>query len=124
MTEFKLLNYVLNIACKRHIILVAIICLITESLSYKFQIPRFSSSTFNDISKSTLTRMSTNSKPMKLYSSNMRERDTRPLNDTPLELCDENVAIVLDEVRQELGTLFGYDPGFIIYLYLLHHGLD
>jgi len=33
----------------------------------------------------------------------------RPLDDTPLELCDENALIVIDEVRKELGTIFGYD---------------
>mmetsp|Transcript_4319 Transcript_4319/g.6057 ORF Transcript_4319/g.6057 Transcript_4319/m.6057 type:complete len:126 (+) Transcript_4319:197-574(+) len=32
-----------------------------------------------------------------------------PLNSEPLELCDENAAIVMDELRQELGTIFGYD---------------
>ena len=25
------------------------------------------------------------------------------------QLCDENAAIVMDELRQELGTIFGYD---------------
>ena len=29
--------------------------------------------------------------------------------DPPLELCKENVDRVLDEVRRELGTVFGYD---------------
>ena len=33
----------------------------------------------------------------------------RPLDDSPLELCDENALIVIDEVRKELGTIFGYD---------------
>ena len=28
--------------------------------------------------------------------------------DPPLELCEENVDRVLDEVRRELGTVFGY----------------
>lgn len=32
------------------------------------------------------------------------------LNREPLELCEENVEIVIEEVRQELGTIFGYDP--------------
>ena len=41
----------------------------------------------------------------------MREREVRPLNDTPMELCDENVDLVMEEVRYELGTLFGYDAG-------------
>jgi hypothetical protein len=31
------------------------------------------------------------------------------LNDVPLELCEENVDAVLEEVRRELGTIFGYD---------------
>ena len=31
------------------------------------------------------------------------------LSDPPLELCEENVDRVLDQVRQELGTIFGYD---------------
>jgi len=35
----------------------------------------------------------------------------RPLDDAPLELCDENAVIVMDEVRKELGTIFGYDKG-------------
>lgn len=33
----------------------------------------------------------------------------RPLDDSPMELCDENALIVIDEVRKELGTIFGYD---------------
>ncbi|KAJ1433635.1 hypothetical protein B484DRAFT_306476, partial [Ochromonadaceae sp. CCMP2298] len=28
-----------------------------------------------------------------------------------LELCEENAEIVIEEVRQELGTIFGYDQG-------------
>ena len=31
------------------------------------------------------------------------------LNKEPLELCDENASIIIDEIRQELGTIFGYD---------------
>lgn len=31
------------------------------------------------------------------------------LNDPPLELCEENASLVLEEVRRELGTIFGYD---------------
>lgn len=34
----------------------------------------------------------------------------RPLDDLPLELCDENAEQVINEVRSELGTIFGYDP--------------
>jgi hypothetical protein len=33
------------------------------------------------------------------------------LNEPPLELCEENLEIVIEEVRQELGTIFGYDQG-------------
>lgn len=33
----------------------------------------------------------------------------KSLNDSPLELCDESVDIVLAELRRELGTIFGYD---------------
>lgn len=33
------------------------------------------------------------------------------LNKPSLELCDENIAIVMDEIKSELGTLFGYDAG-------------
>lgn len=29
----------------------------------------------------------------------------------PLELCDENAEIVMNEVKEELGTIFGYDEG-------------
>jgi len=46
------------------------------------------------------------------------------LNKPPLELCDENIDIVMDEIRKELGTLFGYDAGrlnFTIVLYFIHH---
>ena len=32
-----------------------------------------------------------------------------PLESEPLELCDENALIVLDELKKELGTIFGYD---------------
>jgi hypothetical protein len=32
------------------------------------------------------------------------------LNEEPLELCEENAVIVIDEVKEELGTIFGYDP--------------
>lgn len=31
------------------------------------------------------------------------------LDKSPLELCDENVSIVMEEIRNELGTIFGYD---------------
>ena len=31
------------------------------------------------------------------------------LESTPLELCEENALIVIDEVKRELGTIFGYD---------------
>jgi hypothetical protein len=34
----------------------------------------------------------------------------RPLDDLPLELCDESAEQVINEVRSELGTIFGYDP--------------
>ena len=37
------------------------------------------------------------------------------LNKPPLELCDENINIVMDEIRKELGTLFGYDAGRLIF---------
>ena len=33
------------------------------------------------------------------------------LESSPLELCEENAAIVIEEVRRELGTIFGYDAG-------------
>ena len=32
------------------------------------------------------------------------------LEDEPLELCDEHAELVIDEIRKELGTIFGYDP--------------
>lgn len=32
------------------------------------------------------------------------------LNDEPLELCDEHAEMVIEEIRNELGTIFGYDP--------------
>ena len=46
------------------------------------------------------------------YSSNIQlnAKKERPLDDLPLELCDENAEQVMDEVRSELGTIFGYDP--------------
>lgn len=28
----------------------------------------------------------------------------------PLELCEENAVLVVEEMRKELGTIFGYDP--------------
>ena len=48
--------------------------------------------------------------------------NSRPLDSTPLELCEENAQLVIEEVRRELGTIFGYDKasrdvgitGFII----------
>jgi len=33
------------------------------------------------------------------------------LLDDPLELCEENAKLVIDEVRHELGTIFGYNSG-------------
>ena len=33
------------------------------------------------------------------------------LTKPPLELCDENMSIVMEEVKEELGTIFGYDRG-------------
>ena len=32
------------------------------------------------------------------------------LNDCAMELCEENADILIDEIRRELGTIFGYDP--------------
>ena len=32
------------------------------------------------------------------------------LDGDPLELCEENAVLVIEEIRQELGTIFGYDP--------------
>ena len=32
------------------------------------------------------------------------------LDGEPLELCEENAVLVIEEIRQELGTIFGYDP--------------
>lgn len=34
----------------------------------------------------------------------------RALDMEPLELCQENAELVIEEVRRELGTIFGYDP--------------
>lgn len=31
------------------------------------------------------------------------------LNDPSLELCEDNVDIVVNEIKSELGTIFGYD---------------
>ena len=31
------------------------------------------------------------------------------LKDPPMELCDENASIVIEEIKTELGTIFGYD---------------
>ena len=33
------------------------------------------------------------------------------LNDSPLELDEENAELIIEEVRNELGTIFGYDKG-------------
>ena len=33
------------------------------------------------------------------------------LNDSPMELCEENAILVIEEVKAELGTIFGYDQG-------------
>lgn len=33
------------------------------------------------------------------------------LNEAPLELDEENAYKVIEEVKAELGTIFGYDPG-------------
>jgi hypothetical protein len=33
------------------------------------------------------------------------------LLDEPMELCEENAELVIQEVRDELGTIFGYDKG-------------
>ena len=32
------------------------------------------------------------------------------LDGEPLELCEENAILVIDEMKKELGTIFGYDP--------------
>jgi len=32
------------------------------------------------------------------------------LEGSPMELCEENAELVIEEVRRELGTIFGYDP--------------
>ena len=31
------------------------------------------------------------------------------LKDPPMELCDENAVLVIEEIKYELGTIFGYD---------------
>jgi hypothetical protein len=33
------------------------------------------------------------------------------LNESPMELCEENAILVIEEVKAELGTIFGYDQG-------------
>ena len=33
------------------------------------------------------------------------------LNESPMELCEENAVLVIEEVKAELGTIFGYDQG-------------
>lgn len=97
------------------LIMILIICLVDLNCSIakaSFRpTPRYMNYITNSFNtqpqQSVLLMQST----MTLYSSNMREREVRPLNDTPMELCDENVDIVMEEVRYELGTLFGYDAG-------------
>ena len=49
-----------------------------------------------------------NHKPINVFE--LYAKKERPLDDLPLELCDENAEQVMDEVRSELGTIFGYDP--------------
>lgn len=39
----------------------------------------------------------------------MAGKDTAALNREPLELCDEHAEQVIEEIRDELGTIFGYD---------------
>jgi hypothetical protein len=39
------------------------------------------------------------------------ETNTAALNREPLELCDESADQVIEEIRSELGTIFGYDQG-------------
>ena len=38
------------------------------------------------------------------------------LNESPMELCEENAVLVIEEVRNELGTIFGYDQGSVFSL--------
>ena len=37
-------------------------------------------------------------------------RMANALDGDPLELCEENAILVIDEIKKELGTIFGYDP--------------
>ena len=73
-----------------------IICsLIFLSLSstYSFQVNRWSSARNNPCNRDVLTvKMSA-------------------LNESPMELCEENAILVIEEVKAELGTIFGYDQG-------------
>ena len=34
---------------------------------------------------------------------------TYALDDAPLDLCEENIVSVIEELKKELGTIFGYD---------------
>ena len=38
------------------------------------------------------------------------QRMNMSLKDPPIELCDENAALVIEEIKTELCTIFGYDP--------------
>eukprot|EP01031_Cornospumella_fuschlensis_P043204 gene43204-52812_t len=40
----------------------------------------------------------------------MRLQEVRKVDTPPLELSEENLQVVLQEIRVELGTIFGYDP--------------
>ena len=63
-----------------------------------------SSSSIVTPSSSSLSRSSTS---LSQFASDKKGALTKP----PLELCDENMSIVMEEVKEELGTIFGYDRG-------------
>lgn len=63
------------------------------SSTYSFQVNRWSSAHNHRCNRDVLTvKMSA-------------------LNESPMELCEENAILVIEEVKAELGTIFGYDQG-------------
>lgn len=89
--------------CKVRLVLILIFLSIFNSYQlYSHRIIK-SSSRISPPSKSQSRSLSTTL----LSLSDKKGALTKP----PLELCDENMSIVMEEVKEELGTIFGYDRG-------------
>ena len=80
--------------------IVTLFMLLTITYAYRSTLPRQS---WLHLSRTFTSTSSSPSSSSRLYMG--------ALESSPMELCEENAAIVIEEIRTELGTIFGYDAG-------------